>query len=338
MAGEEVERRCVRQVLQGLAQVGAEHLRIGDLLRVRTDQRLGQQVFPAVGGLHVDVGDLGVHRDREVGRQGPRGRRPDQRVDSVEGGQRTVGHPQRHRDGDRRVLPHPVGIVELGLLVGQRRLLVPAVGQHSIALVDEPLVVERLERPHHRLHEVEIECLVVVVEVDPAGLAGHVVTPLPRVPQHRVAAVLVELRHAHLLDLRLVGDPELPFGLQLGRQTVCVPAESAVHLLATHGLVPGYQILDVTGQQVTVVRQAVRERRTVVEDELLGVGPVLDRRGEGRIGVPVLQDPLFHGREVGGAAPGAPGHVDLGIHPPGLSGGGLGGVGRVAHGSSPRAW
>src|SRR5690625_6797088 len=70
--------------------------------------------------------------------------------------------------------------------------------------------------------------LVVVLEVHPAGLAGHVVLPLAGVAQHGVAAGLVEGLDAHLLDLRLVGDAQLPLGLELGGQAVGVPAEAEI--------------------------------------------------------------------------------------------------------------
>jgi hypothetical protein len=57
--------------------------------------------------------------------------------------------------------------------------------------------------------KVGIERLVVVVEVDPAGLAGDVRAPLVGVLEHRGAAGVVELPDAHLFDLGLVGDAEL---------------------------------------------------------------------------------------------------------------------------------
>ena len=91
-------------------------------------------------------------------------------------------------------------------------------------------------------------------------------------------------------DLGLVLDAELPFGLDLGGQAMGVPAESALHPAPAHGLVPRHDVLDVAGQQVPVVRQAVGERRAVVEDELVGaVVPgrsLLDRGLEGLVLAP----------------------------------------------------
>ena len=186
-------------------------------------------------------------------------------------------------DRDGRVLAHLVDVVvHPQLVVGQRRLVVPAVGQHAEALVDQALVVQRLERPDDRLHVVGVERLVVVVEVDPAGLAGDVVAPLPRVLQHRLAALGVELLDADLEDLVLGLDAELGHRLELGGQAVGVPPEPALDPAAAHRLVARDEVLDVAGQQVAVVRQAVGERRPVVEDELVvavGAGrPVLAPR------------------------------------------------------------
>ena len=85
--------------------------------------------------------------------------------------------------------------------------------------------------------------------------------------------------------------------LELGGQAVGVPAEPALDALAAHRLVARDDVLDVAGEQVAVVRQPVGERRAVVEDELVravlaGVA-VLDRRDEGAVLVPVLEDALL---------------------------------------------
>ena len=65
--------------------------------------------------------------------------------------------------------------------------------------------------------------------------------------------------------------------------------------LAAHRLVAGHGVLDVAGQQVAVVRQAVGERRPVVEDELVGVAVRLalgDRLEERVVALPALEDAL----------------------------------------------
>jgi RNA polymerase-binding transcription factor DksA len=54
---------------------------------------------------------------------------------------------------------------------------------------------------------------------------------------------------------------------------VAVPAETALDPPAAHGLVAGHDVLHVSGEEVAVVRQAVGERRTVVEHELVKKAP-----------------------------------------------------------------
>ena len=80
------------------------------------------------------------------------------------------------------------------------------------------------------------------------------------------------------------GDAELLLGLDLGGQAVAVPAEAALDPLAAHRLVAGHGVLDEAGEQVAVVRQAVGERRAVVEHVLVGVGAPVDRRLERAVG------------------------------------------------------
>ena len=65
--------------------------------------------------------------------------------------------------------------------------------------------------------------------------------------------------------------------LDLGGQAVAVPAEAPLHPLAPHGLVAGDDVLDVAGQEVAVVGEAVGERRAVVEDVLVVVRPLVEK-------------------------------------------------------------
>jgi len=267
LAREEVEHRDVAGAGQLAAGERRQHLRVlAQLTGVGGHPRLGQQVPLPVLAAHHHVAHVRVHRGGQVRRQGPRGGRPDQRPHPV---QPLVvrGHGQAHGDG--RVLPVQIDVVHLGLGVRQRRLAPPAVPEHPEALVDQALVPQGLERPHDALHVVQVERLVVVGEIDPAGLPGDVVLPFPGVAQHAAAAGIVERGDAHPLDLVLVLDAELLLRLDLGGQAVAVPAEAALHPAAAHGLVARHHVLDVAGQQVAVVRQAVGERRAVVEDVLV---------------------------------------------------------------------
>src|SRR6202034_2221760 len=83
--------------------------------------------------------------------------------------------------------------------------------------------------------------------------------------QHRFPAGVVEGRDAHVVDLGFVGDAQLPLDFEFGGQPVRVPAETALHLVAAHGAVARDDVFDVAGEQVSIVREPVGERRPVVE-------------------------------------------------------------------------
>jgi hypothetical protein len=69
-----------------------------------------------------------------------------------------------------------------------------------------------------------------------------------RVLEHRLAGHLVEGGDAHLFNLAFIGDAQLALGLELGGQTVRVPAEAALHALAAHGLVARKEVFGVSGE------------------------------------------------------------------------------------------
>ena len=172
--------------------------------------------------------------------------------------------------------------------------------------------MQLLEGPHDGLHEVDVQGLVVVVEIDPARLAGDVVAPLVGVLEHRGLAVLVELGQTHDFDLGFVLDTELLLRFEFCGQAVAVPAEASLDLASTHGLEARHQVLDVPRQQVTVMRQAVCEGRSVVENELFATVPIGNRRTEGVVVVPLFQDFLFQFGELDSGV-GGDTVVDFGI-------------------------
>ena len=81
----------------------------------------------------------------------------------------------------------------------------------------------------------------------------------------------------NLVIVRMAADAELLLDDDLGRQPVAVPSEPSLDASATHRLIARHGVLDEAGQQVTVVRQPVGKRRTVVEDVLVGIGATTDR-------------------------------------------------------------
>ena len=79
---------------------------------------------------------------------------------------------------------------------------------------------------------------------------------------------------------------------------MAVPTEPPFDPMAAHGLVPRYDVLHVAREEVAVVREAVGERRTVVEDELVVLRALLDRTLERLLILPSLEQFALDGREV----------------------------------------
>ena len=298
----------------GALELAHDLVILAELLLVLGEQGLAEvELLAGVLALrraHLDIVDVSADDDCEVSGHGPRRGGPEDRV-----GVLLVAQLHGHRHGGVLTILIHVG-VHAQLVRRKRRLILRAVRQHAVALVRQTLLVQLLERPHHRLHVRDVQRLVPVLEVDPAGLTMHVILPFVRVLQHGGAAGVIELVDAHLLDL-------------VDR----VDAEHAVDLAALHGLVARDHVLRVTGQQVAVVRQAVRERRAVEEHELV-LAMVAGRVAfnglvEGVVLVPILQDGFLHvgetrvRRDAGGLAA----LVRLGIHV---------GIGGFAHHCSPR--
>ena len=303
-----------RDCLTNLSLVSGEPRRRNDELPARKRAVLARQ--------HNGVLDVRADGRGKVGRERPRRRRPDEHR-SV--GQVAGGVDERQQNSERGVLTVLIHVVvHAQLVVGQRCLVAPAIRKDAVALIREALVVKGLEGPNHGLHVRHIEGLVVVLEVDPARLARDVLLPILRVLEDRVLARLVEGGDAHLLDLGLVGDAQDALGLELSRQPMRVPAKPALDLLAAHRLKTRDDVLGVAGEQVAVVRQPVRERRPVVEDKLLRVVAIVDRRLEGAVRLPVRQHVLLDGGESGRWR-----HLGGGI-----GRGAVQGVAGVAHGGS----
>ena len=217
---------------------------------------------------HCHIVDVSARADREVLGKRPRSSRPDEEIDGrllrkerfhlvARAGERLGTH------GDGRILD--VLVVRAGLEVGERRRKLPGIRHDAVRLVDAALVPELLEDPPDGLHEAEVHRLVVVVEVDPAAHARDGLAPFTDVLEHHRAALLVELVDAKLLDLGSPRDAKRFLGERLDREAVGIPAETALDVLAAHRLVTRNDVLDRTGEQVSVVGKPRGERRPVVE-------------------------------------------------------------------------
>ena len=214
------------------------------------------------------VGELGVDRHRGVGDQRPRRRRPDQQLVA---GLRAPGRARdREADVDRGVEHVLVDAGLAELVAGERGAAARAVGDDLELLVQQPLVVDRLQRPPDRLDVVGVERPVGVVEIDPEPDPLGQPVPVLDVAEHLLAAAGVELRDAVALDVVLGGHPELGLDGQLDRQAVAVPAALALDVVAAHRPVAGEDVLEDAAQDVVGAGGAVGGRRPLVEAPLRG--------------------------------------------------------------------
>ena len=208
----------------------------------------------------------------------------DQRLDAP--------HQGQHPAPTRRVVD--LLVILPSLKVRQRREQPGRVGHDLKTAIDELLVEKLLERPPDALHEAQIECLVVIVKVDPAAHALDSGAPLARVAHHDRAALCVVLVNAHREHVPAGRDPQLLVDLVLDGHAVRVPAKAARHVEARDVCVARDDVLsllrrapprakrtsvgesatvdegkvaylDCSGKEVTIMRQPGSKRRPVVK-------------------------------------------------------------------------
>ena len=290
-----VERRA-GEAVEDPDVVAAEHA---------LDERLGQhdrRVERPRLGAHVD--QLGVDGDRGVGDERPRRRRPHEQL--VAGLERAAVLDHRQAHVDARV--DDVLVALRHLVAGERGAAPRAVGDDLVALVQQPLVVDLAQRPPHRLDVRRVERAVGVVEVDPEADALGQRVPVLEVLEDRLAAALVELGDAELLDLLLVLDPELLLDGDLDRQAVRVPAALALDLVAAHRLVARVDVLEHAREDVVRAGLAVGRRRPLPEDPRRRALAAADRLAEDVALAPARENLLLERREAtaAGRRDGAP--------------------------------
>ncbi len=155
-----------------------------------------------------------------------------------------------------------------------------AVGHHLELLVQQALVMDRLQRPPHRLDVVGIQRSVGVVEVDPEADPLGQPVPVLQVAEHRLPAAGVELRDPVALDVLLGLHPQLGLHGQLDRKAVAVPAALALDVVAAHGAIAGEDVLEHPAEHVVGGGGAVGGGRPFVEAPLRRAGAPPDRLGE----------------------------------------------------------
>ena len=301
--------------LEGTLVAPALHLGAGEGLPQRPllaehllGQRLGHHQRVLTLARH-HVGDLGVGGDGGVGDQRPGRGGPDQQVGRAREGARG----EREPDVDRRVDDVLVALGEL--VVGQGGAAARAVRRDAVVLDQQPLVVDLLQRPPHRLHVLGRHGPVGVFEVDPVAHPFGQRGPLVDVTGHRGAAAVVELLDAVRLDVGLAGEAELLLHRQLDGQAVAVPAGLAVDVEALHRLEAGEDVLERARLDVGRAGHAVGGGRAFVERPARRAVGLGQGRLEGLVLLPEGEHIVLHRRQIDlrrdCVVPGLGGHLIL---------------------------
>ena len=183
-------------------------------------------------------------------------------------------------------------------MAGEGGAAAGAVGNDLVALVQQALLADLLERPPLGFDVVVLVGDVGVLHVAPeANAVGHLL-PHALVLPHGFLALLDEGLQAVLLDLLLAVQTQLLLDFELHGQAVGVPAGLAQHIFALHGLIARDQILDGAGFDVADVGLAVGRRRAVKEGEGVLTLAQVDALFEDLFLFPELQNFLLAGEEV----------------------------------------
>ena len=233
--------------------------------------------------LDGDISGAGLEGNGLVGRDGPRGGRPDDEVDrAVEvleaGGLR--GHLKAHKNGRARL----VGVLNLGLGKSGVAVLAPVDG--LVTTIDHALI-------EHGLEDLDVGGVVLVIErqVGVVPVAEHAQATETGLLQldvldSELVAELADLSRGGLVELL---GAELLLDLVLDRLTVAVPTGDIGDFAALHHPVTVDHVLGDLIHSVADVDRAVRVRRAVVQHELLMTLVLLQNLLVDLVVLPVLE-------------------------------------------------
>ena len=125
--------------------------------------------------------------------------------------------------------------------------------------------MDLLEDVPGRLHEFRVHSLVIVVEVDPSAEPTDDVSPLLGVSHNDASALIIVGLETNLVIVVLSLDSELLIDLVLNGEAVTVPPESSLDVSSVLRPVSGDSVLNGSNHNVSVVREACSEGRTVIE-------------------------------------------------------------------------
>ncbi len=285
---EIIEQLLVARTDKGAAFYGLDDL-VFDIAKHRLAQRLGDdQRLPV--RLAVAVVDVLADGERQVRRQRPRRRRPDEKVGVVD-----AGELEAHRD--RRVLDFLVA--ERQLVRRQRGADARIVGHDLVAAIDQVLVPDLSEQVPDRFDVAVVERVIGLVEIHPEAHAlGHLL-PVADVAHDRLAAAARELGDTDFLfDFLLVENAKLFLYLVLNGEPVRVPARFTRHVISAHRLVARKNVLEAACQHMMDAGLAVGRRRALVETELRPVARCFQRLRKNIVLGPERQHLLLEVRSV----------------------------------------
>ena len=266
--------------------------RLAALAQDGLDERLRHYVALAVL-FDLDVILVRVHAEAHVRGEGPGGGRPGDELSAVV--------HALHGEGDEYGGLLDVLIALRHLMGGERRPAAGAVGDYLVALVEEALFVDGLQRPPHGLDIVVRIGDVGVFHIRPiADRVGHLL-PLALVLPDGLLALGDEGLDPVLLYLLLAVKAQQLFDLQLDGQTVGIPARLAKHVVALHGAVAGDNVLHGSCQHVPDVGLAVSRGGTVEEGVGLAAAAELNGLLEYFVFLPEFQNLLLAGDEIHGS-------------------------------------
>ena len=219
-------------------------------LEIGINTRLGQQVggrLARVGVVALDshIVDLGAHTQGCVAGQSPGSRRPcddfkifKPRIDLAQDflDHLVSGLFHLELSGNRLVFHLAVAARLVQLVRTQAGTGSGRIGLNSVALIEQPLVVELLEQPPQGFDVTVLVGNIGVVHIDPIAHLVREVFPFLGVFHHLLAAGGIVFINSNLLAYVLLGNAQSLLHAQLHRQSMRVPASLAQHLIALHGL------------------------------------------------------------------------------------------------------
>jgi len=113
----------------------------------------------------------------------------------------------------------------------------------SLTSVDLVLLPKLTKDPPDALHESNVECLVVVVEIDPSPNPLDGMSPFSSISHDNLATGGIVLVNTHVQDILLALDVELFVNLVFDGKTVCVPTETALDVETVGPGVTSHDIL-----------------------------------------------------------------------------------------------